>query len=124
MNKEGKYLIELKDIGKIYDTNNIYTIGIRHINLKFKLNEFVTIEGESGSGKSTLLNVIASNDTYEEGEMYFKGIETSHYSEKEWDQYRENNIAFIFQDFNILENLTVLENVELALFYLKNIAMR
>ncbi len=124
MNKEGKYLIELKDIGKIYDTNNIYTIGIRHINLKFKLNEFVTIEGESGSGKSTLLNVIASNDTYEEGEMYFKGIETSHYSEKEWDQYRENNIAFIFQDFNILENLTVLENMELALFYLKNIAMR
>lgn len=119
-----KFLLELKDIGKIYDTNNIYTIGVRHINLRLNLNEFVTIEGESGSGKSTLLNVIASNDTYEEGEMYFKGVETSHYSEQDWDKYRENNISFIFQDFNILENLTALENVELALFYMNNVAER
>ena len=63
MSAKEKCLLELKDIGKIYDTNNIYTIGVRHINLKLNLNEFVTIEGESGSGKSTLLNVIASNDT-------------------------------------------------------------
>lgn len=120
MTKEKKHLVELKNIGKIYDTNNLYTIGIRHIDLGFDLNEFVTIEGESGSGKSTLLNVIAANDTYEEGEMFFKGTETSHYSELEWDKYRERNISFIFQDFNIVENLTVLENVELALFYLED----
>ena len=63
MTKEKKHLVELKNIGKIYDTNNLYTIGIRHIDLGFDLNEFVTIEGESGSGKSTLLNVIAANDT-------------------------------------------------------------
>ena len=108
-------LLRLKNIGKIYDSNDILTIGIRGINLDFDYNEFVTIEGESGSGKSTLLNVIAANDSYEEGELYFNGAETSHYSETDWEKYREKNIAMIFQDFNIIENLTVLENVELAL---------
>ena len=108
-------LLRLKNIGKIYDSNDILTIGIRGVNLDFDYNEFVTIEGESGSGKSTLLNVIAANDSYEEGELYFNGAETSHYSETDWEKYREKNIAMIFQDFNIIENLTVLENVELAL---------
>ena len=111
-------LLKLKNIAKIYDSNNIFTIGIRGINLEFDYNEFVTIEGESGSGKSTLLNVIGATDTYEEGELYRNGEETSHYSETEWEKYREKNIATIFQDFNIIENLTVLENVELALLRL------
>ena len=108
-------LLKLENIGKIYDSNDILTIGIRGVNLEFDYNEFVIIEGESGSGKSTLLNVIGANDTYEEGELYFDGLETSHYSEAEWEKYRDKNIATIFQDFNIIENLTVLENVELAL---------
>ncbi len=111
-------LLKLKNIGKIYDSNDIFTIGIRGINLEFDYNEFVTIEGESGSGKSTLLNVIGANDTYEEGELYINGEETSLYSETEWEKYRAKNIATIFQDFNIIENLTVLENVELALLRL------
>ncbi len=63
-NLEGAVLLKLKNIGKIYDSNDIFTIGIRGINLEFDYNEFVTIEGESGSGKSTLLNVIGANDTY------------------------------------------------------------
>ena len=117
-NLEGAVLLKLKNIGKIYDSNDIFTIGIRGINLEFDYNEFVTIEGESGSGKSTLLNVIGANDTYEEGKLYINGEETSHYSETEWEKYREKNIATIFQDFNIIENLTVLENVELALLRL------
>ena len=117
-NSEDAVLLKLKNIGKIYDSNDIFTIGIRGINLEFNYNEFVTIEGESGSGKSTLLNVIGANDTYEEGELYINGEETSHYSETEWEKYREKNIATIFQDFNIIENLTVLENVELALLRL------
>jgi len=108
-------LLKLHNIGKIYNSNDILTIGIRNINLEFDLNEFVVIEGESGSGKSTLLNVIGANDSYEEGEMYFNGEETSHYGASEWEKYRKENIATIFQDFNIIENLTVLENVELAL---------
>ncbi len=108
-------LLKLQNIGKIYNSNDILTIGIRGVNLELDYNEFVTIEGESGSGKSTLLNVIGANDSYEEGELYINGFETSHYSESEWEKYREKNIATVFQDFNIIENLTVLENVELAL---------
>ncbi len=117
-------LLRLKNIGKIYNSNDILTIGVRNIDLSFDYNEFVTIEGESGSGKSTLLNVIAANDTYEEGELYFNEEETSHYSSLDWEKYRENNIAMIFQDFNIIENLSVLENVELALFRIPDIAKR
>ena len=111
-------LLRLRNIGKIYDSNGILTIGIRNVELGFDNNEFVTIEGESGSGKSTLLNVIGANDSYEEGELYFNGEPTSHYSESDWEKYREKNIATVFQDFNIIENLTVLENVELALLRL------
>ena len=114
-------LLKLENIGKIYDSNDILTVGIRGIDLAFDYNEFVTIEGESGSGKSTLLNVIGANDTYEEGELYFNGEPTSHYSEADWEKYREKNIATIFQDFNIIENLTVLENVELALLRLDDV---
>ena len=117
-------LLKLENIGKIYDSNDILTIGIRGVNLELDYNEFVTIEGESGSGKSTLLNVIAANDTYEEGELWFNGMETSHYSESDWEKYRERNIAMIFQDFNIIENLTVLENVELALLRMDDVKER
>ena len=117
-------LLRLENIGKIYDSNDILTIGIRGVNLELDYNEFVTIEGESGSGKSTLLNVIAANDSYEEGELWFNGMETSHYSESDWEKYRERNIAMIFQDFNIIENLTVLENVELALLLMEDLKER
>ena len=117
-------LLKLENIGKIYDSNDILTVGIRGINLELDYNEFVTIEGESGSGKSTLLNVIGANDTYEEGELYFIGEPTSHYSESDWEKYRERNIAMIFQDFNIIENLTVLENVELALLRMEDLKER
>jgi putative ABC transport system permease protein len=117
-------LLKLKDIGKIYNSNDILTIGIRNVNLEFDYNEFVTIEGESGSGKSTLLNVIAANDTYEEGELFFNGEPTSHYSKEEWEKYRENDISMIFQDFNIIENLTVYENVMLALLRIEDESLR
>ena len=117
-------LLKLENIGKIYDSGDILTVGIRGINLELDYNEFVTIEGESGSGKSTLLNVIGANDTYEEGELYFNGEPTSHYSESDWEKYREQNIAMIFQDFNIIENLTVLENVELALLRMEDLKER
>lgn len=117
-------LLELKNIGKIYNSNGIYTIGLRKIDLSFDYNEFVLIEGESGCGKSTLMNVIGANDSYEEGELFLNGEETSHYTESEWSKYREEYIATIFQDFNIIENLTVLENVMLALFRIDNVIER
>lgn len=117
-------LLKLKNIGKIYNSNDILTIGIRNVNLEFDYNEFVTIEGESGSGKSTLLNVIAANDTYEEGELFINEEATSHYSSEEWEKYRENDISMIFQDFNIIENLTVYENVLLALLRIDDESLR
>lgn len=117
-------LLKLKNIGKIYNSNDILTIGIRNVNLEFNYNEFVTIEGESGSGKSTLLNVIAANDTYEEGELFINEEATSHYSSEEWEKYRENDISMIFQDFNIIENLTVYENVLLALLRIEDESLR
>lgn len=117
-------LLKLKNIGKIYNSNDILTIGIRNVNLEFDFNEFVTIEGESGSGKSTLLNVIAANDTYEEGELFINEEATSHYSSEEWEKYRENDISMIFQDFNIIENLTVYENVLLALLRIEDESLR
>ena len=108
-------LLELKDIGKIYVSNNNVAVGIRGVNLSFNSGEFVAITGKSGSGKSTLLNVISGMDTYEEGELFIEGNPTSHYIQSDWEEYRQKYISFIFQDYNIIDNFTVLQNVELAL---------
>ena len=116
-------LLKLEKIGKIYDSNDILTVGIAGSTWR-SIIRVRNDRGESGSGKSTLLNVIGANDTYEEGELYFNGEPTSHYSESDWEKYRERNIATIFQDFNIIENLTVRENVELALFRLNDVKER
>ena len=113
-------LLTLKDIGKIYVSNSNVTVGIRGVNLSFDRGEFVAITGKSGSGKSTLLNVISGMDTYEEGEMIVEDCPTQHYTQKEWEEYREKYISFIFQDYNIMESCTVLQNVELALFHIKD----
>ena len=108
-------LLQLKDIGKIYVSNNNVAVGIRGVNLSFDSGEFVAITGKSGSGKSTLLNVISGMDTYEEGELFIEGNPTSHYIQSDWEEYRQKYISFIFQDYNIIDNFTVLQNVELAL---------
>ena len=79
------------------------------------MGEFVVITGESGSGKSTLLNVLSGLDSYEEGEMYINGEETSHYSEKDFEDYRRKYVSNIFQEFNLVNSYTVYQNVELAL---------
>ncbi|MEG1536588.1 MAG: ATP-binding cassette domain-containing protein, partial [Clostridia bacterium] len=107
--------LELKDIGKIYSTEGAVAVGIRGVNLEFNLGEFVAITGKSGCGKTTLLNVMSGMDTYEEGEMFVEGSGTQHFGQKEWEEYRQKYIAFIFQDYNIIDSFTVLENVELAL---------
>ncbi|MEG1394391.1 MAG: ATP-binding cassette domain-containing protein [Clostridia bacterium] len=107
--------LELKDIGKIYSTEGAVAVGIRGVNLEFNLGEFVAITGKSGCGKTTLLNVMSGMDTYEEGELFVEGSGTQHFGQKEWEEYRQKYIAFIFQDYNIIDSFTVLENVELAL---------
>ena len=107
--------LELKNIGKIYVSEGNVAVGIRGVDLAFEKGEFVAVTGESGSGKSTLLNVISGMDSYEEGEMLIEGQPTSHFLEPERERYREEYISFIFQDYNILDSFTVLQNVELAM---------
>ena len=111
-------ILELKNIGKIYVSEGNVTVGIRGVNLSFERGEFVAVTGKSGSGKSTLLGVISGMDTYEEGELYVEGEPTSHFMQKDWEEYRKQYISFIFQDYNILESFTVLQNVELALMHI------
>ena len=108
-------MIELKNVSKFYYDNGIITTGFYNINLRLNLGEFVVITGESGSGKSTLLNIISGVDNYEEGEMYINGKETSHYEEKEFEEYRKKYIANIFQNFNLVNSYTVYQNIELIL---------
>lgn len=112
-----QYLIELQDLSKYYYSKDVVTLGLRKVNLKFRRGEFVAVIGESGCGKSTLMNVIAGIDTFEEGELLYRGEATSCYSDSEWDRYRKENISFIFQDYNLIDSYTVLENVELALYH-------
>ncbi len=113
-------LIQLKNVGKIYVSEGNVAVGIRGVDLAFESGEFVAVTGTSGSGKSTLLNVISGMDTYEEGEMLVEGEPTSHYTQKDWEVFRENYISFIFQDYNIIESFTVLQNVELALMHMED----
>ena len=87
-------MIKLKNVSKFYYSKGVIASGFTKVNLEFEIGEFIAITGESGSGKSTLLNVISGLDTYEEGEMYINGLETSHYLEKDWEDYREKEISY------------------------------
>ena len=108
-------MIKLENVSKFYYNQGLISSGIIRVSLELNLGEFVVITGESGSGKSTLLNVISGIDSYEEGEMYINGKETSHYGEKDFEDYRRKYIANIFQNFNLVNSYTVYQNVELAL---------
>ncbi len=108
-------MIKLKNVSKFYYRKGVIASGFTKVNLEFKIGEFIAITGESGSGKSTLLNVISGLDTYEEGEMYINGEETSHYLEKDWEDYRRKYIGNIYQNFNLVNSYTVYQNIELVL---------
>ena len=108
-------MLELKNVSKFYYKKGIVSSGISKVSLKFDMGEFIAITGESGSGKSTLLNVISGLDTYEEGEMYVNGEETSHYNEEDYEEYRKKYIGNVFQSFNLVNSYTVYQNVELVL---------
>ena len=110
-----KSIIKLKNVSKFYYSKGVIASGFTRINLEFKMGEFVVITGESGSGKSTLLNVISGLDSYEEGEMYINGEETSHYREIDFEEYRKKYVSNIFQNFNLVNSYTVYQNIELVL---------
>ena len=108
-------MIKLKNVSKYYYSKGVIASGFTKISLNFNLGEFVAITGESGSGKSTLINVISGLDSYEEGEMFVNGKETSHYVSKDWEVYRKKYIGNIYQNFNLINSYTVYQNVDLAL---------
>jgi len=112
-------MIETKNLKKIYTTEEVETTALNKVNLKVKEGEFVAVMGPSGCGKSTLLNILGLLDNPNEGEYFFLEHEVSKFSEKKRANLRKRNIGFVFQSFNLIDELTVYENVELPLLYLK-----
>lgn len=117
--ENNKSLITTKGLKKFYYTDEIETTALNNVNLEIKEGEFVAVMGPSGCGKSTLLNIIGLLDNPSEGEFYFYDEEVSKYSERQRAELRKRNIGFVFQSFNLIDELTVYENVELPLIYLK-----
>ena len=93
-------MLKLRNVSKYYYSKGVIATGFTRVNLDLNIGEFVVITGESGSGKSTLLNVISGLDSYEEGEMYINGEETSHYREIDFEEYRKKYVSNIFQYFS------------------------
>ena len=108
-------MIVLQNISKYYYTDTSVTQALRKINLEFKIGEFVAITGESGSGKSTLLNVISGMDAFDDGEMFFCGEPTFQYDAADWENFRRNEIGFVFQNYSLIGHYTTLENIKSAL---------
>jgi putative ABC transport system ATP-binding protein len=112
-------MIKTVNLTKIFKTEEIQTIALDEINLRIKEGEFIAIMGPSGCGKSTLLNVIGLLDNPTEGSIYFNDEEIGRLRENKRTHQRKGNIGFVFQSFNLIDNLTVFENVELPLVYLR-----
>ncbi|NVK27635.1 MAG: ABC transporter ATP-binding protein [Flavobacteriia bacterium] len=112
-------MIEIDKLSKIYRSNSVETVALSNVTLTVKEGEFVSIMGPSGCGKSTLLNLLGMLDTPSTGAYHFNGIDVFNLKETERVALRKVNIGFVFQSFNLIDELTVAENVELPLVYLK-----
>lgn len=108
-------MLELKKINKSYKTGTFKQRALKDVSIKFRNNEFVAILGASGSGKTTLLNIIGGLDRYDSGDLIINGKSTKNFKEKDWDSYRNNCIGFIFQSYNLIPHITILDNVEMAM---------
>lgn len=111
-------MIRLVNLSKVYRTSYMETVALDDINIHIRKGEFVAVMGPSGCGKSTLLNIVGMIDTAASGEYWFDGEEISQRSENELVDLRKKNLGFIFQNFNLIDDLTVEENVDLPLLYL------
>ena len=112
-------MIKLTDLKKLYRTEEVETSAINNISLEIKAGEFLAIMGPSGCGKSSLLNILGLLDDMDEGSYLFNGAEIAGYNERMRADLRKQNIGFVFQSFNLIDELTVFENVELPLIYTK-----
>jgi putative ABC transport system ATP-binding protein len=112
-------MIKTIDLVKVFRTDEVETTALNKVNITVEKGEFVAIMGPSGCGKSTLLNILGLLDTPSGGQYYFSGEEVAKYKEKQRTNLRKGNIGFVFQSFNLIDELTVYENVELPLLYLK-----
>lgn len=108
-------MLELKNINKSYKTGSFKQVALKDINLKFRKNEFVCVLGQSGSGKTTLLNILSGLDRYDKGDLIINNKSTKEFKNADWDAYRNNCIGFIFQSYNLIHHISVLDNVELGL---------
>lgn len=110
-------MLNLKNLTKIYRTDEVETAALNAVNVRIDQGEFVAVMGPSGCGKSTLLNVIGMLDRPTAGEYQFMGENVAAYTERKLSNLRKHNIGFIFQNFNLIDELSVGENIELALLY-------
>ncbi|CAD5902602.1 ATP-binding cassette domain-containing protein [Carnobacterium maltaromaticum] len=108
-------MLQLKNIFKKYTTGEFTQIALDGVSLNFRKNEFAAILGPSGSGKTTLLNIIGGLDQYDEGDLLINGQSTKKYKDGDWDAYRNNSVGFIFQSYNLIGHLTVLDNVKMGM---------
>lgn len=111
-------MIRTQDLTKVFRTEEVETTALNQVSFQIKEGEFVAIMGPSGCGKSTLLNILGLLDNPSSGEYFFLDHEVSGYSEKQRANLRKKNIGFVFQNFNLIDELSVFENVELPLIYL------
>lgn len=108
-------MLELKHITKVYEIGDFKQKALDNINIDFRKCEFVSILGPSGSGKTTLLNIIGGLDRYTSGDLIINGVSTKKYKDSNWDSFRNHNIGFVFQSYNLISHQSILKNVELAL---------
>jgi putative ABC transport system ATP-binding protein len=114
-----KTMIKTNQLTKIFRTDEIETTALNKVNFEVSKGEFVAVMGPSGCGKSTLLNIVGLLDNPSDGQYLFNGIDVSKFRENQRTGLRKGNIGFVFQSFNLIDELTVYENVELPLLYLK-----
>jgi len=115
-------MIKLKNLEKVYRTTDVETTALRDINLDVAAGEFVAVMGPSGCGKSTFLNIVGMLDSPSGGEYWFGNENIAGYSEAQLSDLRKNSLGFVFQSFNLIDELNVSENVELALLYHQDVS--
>lgn len=108
-------MLELKEIFKSYTTGEFTQVALNKVSLKFRKSEFVAILGPSGSGKTTCLNVIGGLDQYDKGDLIINGKSTKNFKDADWDAYRNNSVGFIFQSYNLISHLSIIDNVEMGM---------